>query len=59
MCRRDEIEIVQFTASQQWDALLEIAKAWAKVDLLRQEDTSEEEAEEQFIDDEPPDADVR
>lgn len=58
LCRRDEIEIVQFTASQQWDALLEIAKAWAKVDLLRQEDTSEEEAEEQFIDDEPPDADV-
>lgn len=59
LCRRDEIEIVQFTASQQWDALLEIAKVWAKVDLLRQEDTSEEEAEEQFIDDEPPDGSVR
>ncbi|EED81080.1 predicted protein [Postia placenta Mad-698-R] len=47
------------TMRKQWDALLEIAKVWAKVDLLRQEDTSEEEAEEQFIDDEPPDGSVR
>ncbi|PCH40808.1 hypothetical protein WOLCODRAFT_137011 [Wolfiporia cocos MD-104 SS10] len=54
-CPRDEIETVQYTASQQWDALLEVAQAWAKMDLRRQEDTSEEEAEEEFIDDEPPD----
>ncbi|KAI0941273.1 hypothetical protein AcV7_002888 [Taiwanofungus camphoratus] len=51
-CPRDEIEVVQLTALQQWDALLDVAKAWARMDRRREEDTSEEEAEEEFIDDE-------
>ncbi|KAH9833761.1 uncharacterized protein C8Q71DRAFT_772431 [Rhodofomes roseus] len=58
VCPRDEIDIVQYTASQQWDDLLEVAKAWAKMDLRRQADTSEEEAEEEFIDDELPNGDA-
>ncbi|KAH9927264.1 uncharacterized protein B0H18DRAFT_875830, partial [Fomitopsis serialis] len=55
LCPRDEIEIVQYTASQQWDDLLDVAKAWAKMDLHRQPDTSDEEVEEKFIEDERPD----
>lgn len=59
VCPRDEIEFVQYTASQQWDDLLDVAKAWAKMDLRRQADTSDEELEEEFIDDNPPEDDVR
>ncbi|CCM02334.1 uncharacterized protein FIBRA_04426 [Fibroporia radiculosa] len=55
-CPRDEIEVVQYTASQQWDALLDVANSWAKMDLRRHEDTSEEEAEEDFIDNGHPEA---
>ncbi|EIN10893.1 hypothetical protein PUNSTDRAFT_132957 [Punctularia strigosozonata HHB-11173 SS5] len=39
-------------ATQQWDALLEVAKRWASIDRRRELDTSEEEAEEAFINDE-------
>ncbi len=49
---RDELESVDLTSIQRWDALLDVAKKWAKMDLRRQEDTSEEEEEEEFIDDE-------
>lgn len=45
---------MQYTASQQWDALLEVARSWAKMDRRREAETSEEEAEEEFIDDEQP-----
>ena len=59
VCPRDEIEIIQYTASQQWDDLLDVAKAWAKMDLRRQADTSDEEVEEEFINDNPPGDDAR
>ncbi|KAI0722346.1 hypothetical protein C8T65DRAFT_770405 [Cerioporus squamosus] len=49
---RDELESVDLTSIKRWDALLDVAKKWAKMDLRRQEDTSEEEGEEEFIDDE-------
>lgn len=48
---RDELEVVERTATERWDALLAVATRWAKVDVRREEDTSEEEAEEEFIDD--------
>lgn len=55
-CRREvpkeEIEPVEYTASEQWDALLEVAKKWAKIDRRGELETSDEEQEEQFIDDE-------
>ena len=53
LCARDEVEVIEFTAQEQWDELLKVAKKWAKIDLVgrRQEDTSEEEEEEDFIDD--------
>lgn len=50
--QKDELEEVEFTASQQWDALLEVAQTWAKLDIRRQPATSDEEEEENFIDDE-------
>ncbi|KAI0340762.1 hypothetical protein BDW22DRAFT_346726 [Trametopsis cervina] len=55
--RMDDTEVIEYTAAMQWDALLEVAKASAKLDRRRGElDTSEEEAEEYaretFIDDE-------
>lgn len=54
-CRReiskDDMEVIQFTASQQWDALLTVANRWAKMDRRRELETSEEEAEENWIDD--------
>ncbi|KAI0774584.1 hypothetical protein C8Q74DRAFT_1201049 [Fomes fomentarius] len=48
---RDELEVVERTATERWDALLAVATRWAKIDVRREEDTSEEEAEEEFIDD--------
>ncbi|KAL7282639.1 hypothetical protein ACG7TL_004112 [Trametes sanguinea] len=48
----EEAEPVEFTASEQWDALLDVAKQWAKMDVRREEDTTEEEDAEEFIDDE-------
>jgi len=52
-CGRDDIEKVVYTASTQWDELLDIANAFAKIDRRRTEDTSEEEAEQDFLDDNP------
>lgn len=47
---RDEVESVQYTESERWDALLDVAKAWAAFDTGRgEEETSEEEAEEAFF----------
>ncbi|KAH9899533.1 hypothetical protein C8Q73DRAFT_638159, partial [Cubamyces lactineus] len=51
VCEREETVLVQYTASEQWDALLEIANQWAKMDVRRAESTSEEEDAEDFIDD--------
>ncbi|PIL37436.1 hypothetical protein GSI_01130 [Ganoderma sinense ZZ0214-1] len=51
LCQRDELELVEYTASEQWDALLEVAKQWARMDTRREADTSEEEDEEEFLDD--------
>lgn len=52
---RNEVEPVRYTPSQQWDELLEVAKEWAEMDTRRADDTSEEEDEEAFIDDESTD----
>ncbi len=51
LCQRDELDLVEYTASEQWDALLDVARRWAKMDTRREADTSEEENEEEFIDD--------
>ncbi|TFK90855.1 hypothetical protein K466DRAFT_583318 [Polyporus arcularius HHB13444] len=51
VCRRDQLESVEMTSTQQWDKLLHVAWQWAKIDMHR-DDTSEEEGEEDFIDDE-------
>lgn len=58
-CRRlsdiDNFEPVEFTATQQWDQLLEIAQRFAAMEGQLGPDTSEEEEEENlrenFIDD--------
>ena len=58
-CRRlsdiDNFEPVEFTATQQWDQLLEIAQRFAAMEEQLGPDTSEEEGEENlrenFIDD--------
>lgn len=58
-CRRlsdiDNFESVEFTATQQWDQLLEIAQQFAAMEGQLGPDTSEEEEEENlrenFIDD--------
>lgn len=44
------MDVIQFTASQQWDALLAVAKRWAKIDRRRELETSDEE-EENWLDD--------
>jgi hypothetical protein len=55
MCRREhpreEVGVVQYTAVTRWDALLDVAKVWAAIDLRRGEETSEEEKEEEWLDD--------
>ncbi|THH09714.1 hypothetical protein EW146_g8604, partial [Bondarzewia mesenterica] len=55
-CKREDFETVQFTADQQWDYLTEIAKEFAEMDTRGEQETSEEEAEEAFVDDGDPDA---
>jgi len=49
---RKDVELVHYTATQQWDDLLEIIQEWAKMDRRRAEETSDEEDEEKFIKDE-------
>ena len=40
-----------YTASELWDELLKVASAWAATDRRGEEETSDEEAGEDFIDD--------
>lgn len=49
--RQDELEVVEYTATKQWDELLAVATAWAKIDRRHELDTSGEEAEEEFVND--------
>jgi len=49
---RKDVELVHYTATQQWDDLLEIVQEWAKIDRRRADETSEEEDEEDFTKDE-------
>lgn len=50
-CDREDVEQICHTESQRWDALLDVAKAWASFDKRGEDETSEEEAFENFIDD--------
>ena len=43
---------MHYTATRQWDDLLEIVQEWAKIDRRRADETSEEEDEEDFTKDE-------
>lgn len=47
---RDDVEKVYMTEQQRWDELLLVAQAWAVWDHRGEEETSEEEAEDDFID---------
>jgi hypothetical protein len=49
---RKDVQLVHYTATEQWDHLLEVVKDWAKIDHRRVDETSEEEDEEDFIKDE-------
>ncbi|KAH8118742.1 hypothetical protein DFH11DRAFT_1568994 [Phellopilus nigrolimitatus] len=53
-----DTESVQFTATQQWDALLDVATDWAQIDQHGDDDEPENTDEEEvpFIDDEDHDA---
>lgn len=41
---------MQYTETNRWDALLAVAEAFSALDRRGMEDTSEEEAEEEFLD---------
>ena len=48
-CSRDDLEKVQYTATSQWDRILDIAKSFSKMDRHHGDaDTSEEEHEEKL-----------
>ncbi|KAK0191107.1 hypothetical protein F5146DRAFT_1047112 [Armillaria mellea] len=51
VCSRDDVEIVYMTETERWDRLLEVAQAWGAMDRRGEEETSEEEAQENFIND--------
>ncbi|KAK0490868.1 hypothetical protein IW261DRAFT_1434475 [Armillaria novae-zelandiae] len=51
VCSRDDVEIVYMTETERWDRLLEVAQAWGAMDRRGEEETSEEEAQEDFIND--------
>lgn len=40
---------MHYTATGQWDALLETVKEWVEMDRRRADETSDEEEEEDFI----------
>ncbi|KAH9855026.1 hypothetical protein C2E23DRAFT_49285 [Lenzites betulinus] len=44
-CKRWDIELIRYTASEQWDDLREVAKLWAAMDVRRAKQLSEEEEE--------------
>ncbi|KIM46396.1 hypothetical protein M413DRAFT_441492 [Hebeloma cylindrosporum] len=48
---RDDIELVHMTEQERWDELLGVAQAWDAFDVRGEEETSEEENEEYFIND--------
>ncbi|TFK43738.1 hypothetical protein BDQ12DRAFT_675481 [Crucibulum laeve] len=50
-CPRDDIDLVHYAESERWDALLEVAQAWAAFDHRGEQETSEEEEEEFFLTD--------
>lgn len=52
VCPREVIELITYTEQDRWDALLKVAEAWGAGDRRREAATSEEEAEENFVDDE-------
>ena len=52
VCPRGVIELITYTEQDRWDALLKVAEAWGAGDRRREAGTSEEEAEENFVDDE-------
>jgi len=49
VCPRDAPETVAHTEETRWDGLLELAKQWAKIDRRTEAETSEEEQQEDFI----------
>ncbi|KAK0230939.1 hypothetical protein IW262DRAFT_1341264 [Armillaria fumosa] len=51
VCSRDDVEIVYMTETERWDRLLEVAQSWGAMDRRGEEETSEEEAQEDFISD--------
>ncbi|KAK0206396.1 hypothetical protein DFS33DRAFT_1314419 [Desarmillaria ectypa] len=51
VCPRDDVENVYMTETERWDRLLEVAQAWGAMDRRGEEETSEEEAQEDFIND--------
>jgi len=52
VCPREDIELITYTEQDRWDALLKVAEAWGAGDRRGEAETSEEEAEENFVDDE-------
>lgn len=52
VCPREVIELITYTEQDRWDALLKVAEAWGAGDHRREAETSEEEAEEKFVDNE-------
>ncbi|KAF9006587.1 hypothetical protein BDQ17DRAFT_1303000 [Cyathus striatus] len=46
---REEVELVHLTESARWDQLLDVAQAWDAFDHRGEEETSDEEASENFI----------
>ncbi|OJT07094.1 hypothetical protein TRAPUB_2028 [Trametes pubescens] len=52
VCEREDADLVEYTALEQWDELVEVATQWVRIDVARrEEDTSEEEGAVDFIDD--------
>ncbi|KAF8622082.1 hypothetical protein AX15_007226 [Amanita polypyramis BW_CC] len=55
MCRgkweRDEVMNVYMSETARWDALIDVAQAFSAMDRRGEEETSEEENDEDFIDD--------
>ncbi|KAI0931145.1 hypothetical protein AcW2_000092 [Taiwanofungus camphoratus] len=51
-CQRDAIKVIQYTTSEQWDALVDLAREWAKIDAIAETSDSEEEAHEEIGEDE-------
>ena len=56
---KDDMEVVEYTASEQWDALLEVANRWATIDDVLDGESEDDDSGDENAEDDEGDDDVK